>query len=98
MADSPENVFGPLLSLRARVEEVVARRGLRLVRFVVEPVVDGSHEVTLIVVLASTETSSVDDEFERVLFEAQQAEVEQRSQQTLDDLRRRLDEQGGFLD
>lgn len=98
MADSPDSTFGPLLRLRGRVEEVAARRGLRLVRFVVEPNTDGSHEVTLVVVLASTETSSVDDDFERVLFEAHQADVEQQSKQTLDDLRRRLDDQGGFLD
>lgn len=98
MADTPEGVFGPLLRLRARVEEVATRRGLRLVRFMVEPTNDGSHEVTFVVVLASMETPSIDDEFERVLFEAHEADVEQQSKLALDDLRRRLDEQGGFLD
>jgi hypothetical protein len=103
VADNPETVFGPLLRLRARVEELAARRGLRLTRFVVEPAIEGrGHEVTFVVVLASTEMpterSTADDEFERVIFEAHEAEIERRSQQTLDDLRRRLDDQGGFLD
>jgi hypothetical protein len=99
VADNPETVFGPLLRLRARVEELAARRGLRLTRFVVEPATEGrGHEVTFVVVLVSTETPTADDEFERVIFEAHEAEIERRSQRTLDDLRRRLDDQGGFLD
>ena len=99
-----EEVLGPLAVLRARVTEVMARHGLQVLALTVVPgdSAAGPHGLNVAVVLApepGTETTSeLNAEFERVLYEASQAELEKQSTEALDDLRRRLDDQRGFLD
>lgn len=89
--------LGPLIRLRQQVESELAQRGLHLEYLSVTPAAaeGGRHEVQLMATLAGTPpTQPIDDGFEDVLRGARAAEVERRTQETIDDLKRRMGNDG----
>lgn len=92
--------MGPLGTLRERIEETFAKHGLTVQHFAVMPgtSTEGPHETQILATLGPSSTDVVDDgEFDRVVTEARDAELEQRSMQARFDLERRLKGNGGFL-
>lgn len=85
-----------LRMMRARAAEVFERHGLVLWQLLIEPTADGSLEFHAFAVLAD-EDGPVDDGFDEVIRSAHQAEVAARSEESIQELARRLRKGGGFL-
>lgn len=97
MADPFVEILGPLSRLRVHLEQDLAQRGLRLQYLGVLPAATslGAHQVQLLVTLAEAPSRAVaDDGFEEVLRGAAAAELKLRTQETMEDLRRRIDDEG----
>lgn len=99
MSDAFEAVLGPLVNVRAQVGKVLADHGLALNVFAVLPGagVEGPHEVQLVATLGDGEPPRVDEDFERVVGEAREAEVRARADDARNELHEHLKGSGGFL-
>lgn len=100
MDDPFVEIMGPLGVLRQRTVEVFARHGLKVEHFAVAPgaATEGPHEVHVVASLADNNEVPDDPEFGRVMREAQDADIESKSQEALSNLRQRLANPGGFLE
>lgn len=90
-------ILGPLARLQDHVRAELAKRGLRLTHLGIFPSSDpqGAHQVQMLATLAEEPPSaSIDDGFEEVLRGARAAELEARAKETIEDLRRRIDDDG----
>jgi hypothetical protein len=84
--------------LRQRVTGVLADHGLALWQFLLMPDDDGVVGVHIVAGLAQDENPKSDDDFNRVIASAAQAEVDERAQRSIEELTERLRRNGGFLD
>lgn len=98
MGDPFEDVMGPLGVLRTRIEGALAGCGLQAVHVAVAPgpVLDGPHEVQILATLAEAPPAE-DEDFNRVLREARDAELDRRTERARDELKNILKDPGGFL-
>jgi hypothetical protein len=87
-----------LLLLRGRVSEVLAGHGLVLEQFILSPVPDGTVNVHCVAGLAQEDSPTTDDGFDQVIASAAQAEADERTRRSVEDLTERLRRGGGFLD
>jgi hypothetical protein len=104
MTDPFVEVLGPLRQLRHVVTVEFARHGLQVLDLVVGPGpdTDGPHAVHVLAVPAHDELpegadAGGRDAFDEVVRSAQEAEREQRLQQTREGLLERLNRNDGFL-
>lgn len=99
MNDPFVEVMDPLRILRERIEATLAEHGLRAAHIGIVPgaTTDGPHEVQILAILAGDKPQGP-DEFERVVQEAREADIDQRNAKALEALRRNLRGGSGFLE
>lgn len=90
------NPAGELVLLRERLGEVLSAHGLELWQILVVPA-DSDH-LAIRLIAGPAPDERPDDGFEQVIASAQQAEVELRTQRSVEELTQRLQRGGGILD
>lgn len=91
--------MGPLQNVRACLVEVLAAHGLALRAFSVMPgaSVEGPHEVHVVAVETADGPVPSDEAFDRVVAEANEAEVRRRADETVNEIKKQMKDTGGFL-
>lgn len=100
MGDPFVEIMDPLRVLRERVEATFASHGLKALHVGIVPGTStcGSHEVQILATLADKPPPVADDEFDRLMKDARDSDLDQRAEQVRRDLERHMKTEGGFLD
>jgi hypothetical protein len=100
VADPFVEIMDPLRVLRGRIEAVFADHGLKAVHVGIVPgtSTEGPHEVQVLATLADVPPAADDAEFDRLMREARDVELDERAEQARLDLERNMKTEGGFLD
>lgn len=87
-----------LALLSGRVAEVLATHGLDAWQLVFVPEDGGRLGIQLFAGLAQDDDTTTDDGFDQVIASAAQAEADERTKRSIEELTSRLRRDGGFLD